>query len=332
MINQPTIPIGSLFLAPMEGITDESYRLVVEQSFGGWDFYGTDFLRVPAAGRYPRKYLLDHFGKTIYQSSLKDKTFYQILTSYNAFTEEILSDLNELSFDWIDLNLGCPSKTVCKNGGGSSLLRDLPRLTGLIKLIRKNVKGFFSVKVRIGYHDGNDFVELIKMLNDQGAQLITVHARTRDQMYKEPADWSYIKSAVEHSKVPIIGNGDLWNQTDIKKMFEQTGCHGVMLGRGAMKQPWIAQHYKNKTILNQQDIIQHIFIFFKAYIHEVQKRGIFERGLVKQLKSLSRFMFEDLIHGEILRREILLSHSSVEILEKIKTIAEKDELSQMHLS
>ena len=106
-------------------------------------------------------------------------------------------------------------------------------LRSLIKEIRATFKGRFTAKMRIGYHNTDTFLDAVRMLNDEGVEMITVHGRTRDMMYKEPARWEFIAEAVKVSQVPIIGNGDIWNTTDIDRMLKETGCHGVMAARGA---------------------------------------------------------------------------------------------------
>jgi tRNA-dihydrouridine synthase len=217
---------------------------------------------------------------------------FQILTSPNAHTEELVRQLQELSLPWLDLNIGCPSNTVCKNQGGSHLLKDLMTLKKIIKLIRTHFRGRFSCKVRIGYSNTDLFEELIKMLNDEGVELITVHARTREDLYKNPARWEFITQAVKFSQVPIIGNGDIWETHDISRMLETTGCHGVMIARGALKTPWMARDYKKKMLSPR---LEELKVFYTYYQTQLVSNGITQRGLLKQKKSLSRFIFDDII-------------------------------------
>jgi tRNA-dihydrouridine synthase len=162
-----SVPYGSLFFAPMEGITDEAFRKTILKLYPEWDYLATDFLRVPSAGKYPNKHLIRHFGKELIENSfVLDKTMFQILTSHKAFTLEMVKQIVELKFPWLDMNIGCPSNTVCKNRGGSFLLTDLPALKNLVRTIRQNFPGRFSCKIRIGYHDTNQFEDSIRMLND----------------------------------------------------------------------------------------------------------------------------------------------------------------------
>jgi tRNA-dihydrouridine synthase B len=312
----------SLFLAPMEGITDETFRKTILSLYPEWDYLACDFLRVPSAGRYPRKHLIKHLGKELfYNESVKQNTLFQILTSEKAYTKEMVDDLEDLKIPWVDLNLGCPSNTVCKNGGGSFLLQNLKAIENIISIIRKNFSGRFSVKIRTGFDHTNDFENIIKLLNDGGADMITVHGRTRTQMYKEPADWEFISKAVKISRVPIIGNGDIWCPEDIDRMINETGCFGVMMGRGALETPWIAKNYKsNKFVETDLEKYSNIKSFFKTYRENLLNEGISERGLLKQSKSVSRYMLSKTKDGEQLRRKLILSQTSNEFFQILDNI------------
>jgi tRNA-dihydrouridine synthase len=305
----------------MESITDEAYRKTVLKLYPEWDYLATDFLRVPSAGRYPLKHVIRHFGKDLSEIDwVKDKTLFQILTSHRAFTLDLVKDIEHLGYPWLDINLGCPSNTVTKNGGGSSLLLDLDALAPLIKNIRENFKGRLTAKVRTGFHDTSRFDDIIHLLNDAGVEMITVHGRTRDMMYKEPAQWEYIKRAVEISKVPIIGNGDVWGVDDIDRMLKETGCHGVMIARGALKAPWIAQDYRRGIKAMSEQKCERIKTFFTEYRALLEAENISVRGLLKQSKSVSRFMFEGIDNGEQIRRKLLLSQTVPDFFEVIQSL------------
>lgn len=316
------VPYGSLFFAPMEGITDEAFRKTILSLYPEWDYLATDFLRVPSAGKYPNKHLIKHFGKDLIQrSDILDKTMFQILTSHKAFTLEMVKQIEELKLPWLDMNIGCPSNTVCKNRGGSYLLTDLDSLRNLVRLIRQNFSGRFTCKIRIGYHDTNRFEDSIKMLNDEGVELITVHARTRDDMYKNPARWDFITRAVSISKVPIIGNGDVWKTEDINRMLTETGCHGVMVARGALKAPWIAQDYKRGYLTStREEVLKNMRQFLAEYRSNLEAENISPRGLLKQNKSVTRFMLEGLSESESMRRKLILSQSTDEFYSAVDSL------------
>jgi tRNA-dihydrouridine synthase len=316
------VPYGSLFFAPMEGITDEPFRKTILKMYPEWDVLATDFLRVPSAGHYPNKFVIRHFGKELMEFPwVVDKTMFQILTSHRAFTVDMVKQIEELQFPWLDMNIGCPSNTVCKNRGGSYLLTDLPSLRTLVKTIRQNFSGRFTCKIRIGYTDTNGFEDSIRMLNDEGVEMITVHGRTRDDMYKAPARWEFIKRAVELSQVPIIGNGDVWATTDINRMLKETGCHGVMIARGALKAPWIAQDYRRENFYpTNRETFDRIKDFFKEYRTVLESDNVTVRGLLKQSKSVVRFMVDGLENGEQIRRSLMLSQTVPEFYDVIEKL------------
>ncbi len=317
------VPYGSLFFAPMEGITDEAFRKTILKLYPEWDYLACDFLRVPSAGKYPNKHLIAHLGKDLIEIPwIVDKTQYQILTSHKAFTTEMVKQIDTLEIPWLDVNLGCPSPTVCKNGGGSFLLTDLVSLRTLMRSIRQNYRGRLTAKIRLGYNDTNGFEDSIRMLNDEGIEMITIHGRTREQMYKGIADWSFIEKAVRISQVPIVGNGDVWKPQDIDMMFKQTGCHGVMIARGALKSPWMAQDYR-KGFFEETSAERFIKIktFFEEYRMLLEAENISVRGLLKQSKSVSRFMLEDTEGGEPLRRRLILSQTVPEFFDIISSLA-----------
>lgn len=316
------VPYGSLIFAPMEGITDEAFRKTIQKLYPEWDYLATDFLRVPSAGKYPQKHLITHFGKELSLiNSIKEKTMFQILTSHRAFTIEMVKDVANLGYPWMDINLGCPSNTVTKNGGGSSLLLDLVTLRSLIKTIREHFPGRLTAKIRTGFHNTSSFEDSIKLLNDEGIEMITVHGRTRDMMYKVPAEWSYIEKAVKISQVPIVGNGDVWCAHDIDRMLNETGCHAVMVARGALKYPWMAQSYKQG--LKQETSTERLNktkAFFTEYRAQLVAENISDRGLIKQSKSVSRYMMDGIENGEVIRRKLLLSQTPPEFYDILMSI------------
>jgi tRNA-dihydrouridine synthase len=292
--------------APLEGITDECYRLMMFKLFPEWDTMSCDFLRVPNPSPYLKKHIIKHYGNSIYNTKeFKDKNIYQILTSPGAYTEKTVKDIEELGFEWLDLNLGCPSRKVCGHKGGSYLLSDLPALREIIKTIRKNYNHTFTCKIRVGYQDDSNFEDIIKLLSDEGVDAIKIHARTRVELYKGIANWDYVKRAVELTDTPIIGNGDIWSSDDIKRYFEYTGCHSVMLGRGALKTPWLARDYKSGVQETYLSRAQDIKKYYEAFYQAVMDFKPDESTRIKRIKSVSRYLFDDLPDGETYRKRVL---------------------------
>lgn len=310
------IPEGSLFLAPMEGITDDSYRQSIEEAFGGWDFYACDFLRVSTVSDYKDSHIINHYGeKTFHSPYLREKTYYQVLLSSESLIEKTLPRIENLGFEWLDINLGCPSQTVCKNQGGSYLLSDIKLLDSVLKRVRASFSKFLTAKIRVGYKDDKNFLNILSCLEGNGIQAITIHGRTKTDLYKGRASWDYIKQAVQFVDLPIIGNGDIWSVSDIERIFDETQCHGVMMARSALKSPWLAREYKNPS--SHFSLPKEIDLFLQTFQRKVmEEKNPPAPILLKILKGLSRYLFDDLRGGQTLKSQLLQSQSLGEYQEK----------------
>lgn len=307
----------SLIFAPMEGITDQGHRLAIAKLYPEWDYYYTDFLRASGSGKFPTRTIIDHIGKSVLEDpELMEKTVFQILATANSRTIELVEQISELNVKKIDLNLGCPSKTVNSHGGGSYLLDNPEQLKKVVGEIRNHFVGTFTVKMRIGYRDDQLFERNLKTLEDLGVESITLHARTRDQLYKGIADWDYIAKAVKLCQVPIIGNGDIWNVEDIDRVYEKTGCHGVMCARGALKTPWLARLYKRSQEVSvaltpdelleirRQEIVSYYYKLKEIYLDFYQGEDGPQK-MLKRFKSLCRYIFDDFPQGDKIKSYFL---------------------------
>lgn len=315
----------------MEGVTDEAYRLAMFQVFPEWDRHFTDFLRIPTNGYFKEKKIIEHFGNTVYHNpKLKKKTSFQILTTPFAQTRFFLEQIKELEIDHLDLNLGCPSKVVNSHFGGAYLLSDMDHLKKVTELIRDNFSKTFTVKIRAGYRDDTKFKESLKLFESIGVDGITIHGRTRDQLYKGRANWEYMKIATETVNTPIIANGDIWTLQDIFKIFKYSNCHSVMLARTALKTPWIAKIYKKaveeNTIFNEEELLRMRKKYIKKYFfglkNEYEKNGSDNHRILGRFKSTSRNIFDDLDESIDLpyKRKFLRSKSLNEFLDHVLKI------------
>ncbi|MCK5074069.1 MAG: tRNA-dihydrouridine synthase family protein [Bacteriovoracaceae bacterium] len=308
-----TTPVPhSIIFAPMEGITDTIYRETIMKHDPAWDYYSAEFFRIPTVGNVKSGLIINHIGKNILEKqALLNKTIFQILATPRTQNENSSKIINELNLPWLDLNFGCPSRQVNRHGGGAKLLDSPLEIKKIVMQIRKHYNGFLSAKIRIGMNDDRNFLQILQILEDEGVELITIHARTRKQMYQEQADWSYIKNAVDKSSLPIVGNGDIKTLTDIEKIFSKTNCHSIMIGRGALKSPWIADQYKNRTKYNISE--EGLFLFQKLFVaYSLQSSSSKARA---RLKQHAHYIFEN---SPETRQQILRSQSLVEI-EKIIT-------------
>jgi len=319
MINPMPYSQGSLLFAPMEGVTDETYRLTVKDLSPEWDYYHTDFLRVPTQGHYQDSRYAEHIGLRVLENQkVLSKTGYQILTTARAQTKASVEAISKLPIKHLDLNLGCPSKKVNAHKGGAYLLEDLLELEKILKVIRSNFEHHFSVKIRIGYKNTENFDEMIETIQNCGVDSLIIHGRTREQLYKGTADWSFIKRAVERLAIPVIGNGDIWTPEDIEAMFDITGCYAVMMGRGALKTPWLASLYKDYgTNINEATLLEERRNRIPDYFNALETNykectPATEEFILGRFKSFSRYLFEDFDKAEELRSRFLRSQNLAE--------------------
>ena len=221
-------------LAPMAGVTDTVFRRFIK-NLGGCGLIMTEFTSADGVLRDLRvrgRYL--HFYEDEHPISA------QLFGSSPTVLADAARLVEDLGFDLVDLNLGCPAKKVVKCNGGSGLLRDLPLIRQIFEAVRAAVKIPFTVKFRAGWNDDEIVcVELAHIAESCGLGAVALHARTREQGYSGNARWEWIASVKQAVKIPVIGNGDIRSPEDACVIVAQTGCDAVMIGRMAPANPWI---------------------------------------------------------------------------------------------
>ena len=222
-------------LAPMAGVTDTVFRRFI-RNLGGCGLIMTEFTSADGVLRKKdqkaKRYL--HFYEDEHPISA------QLFGSDPKVMAEAARMVEDLGFDLVDLNLGCPAKKVVKCNGGSGLLRDLPAIGRIFESVRAAVKIPFTVKFRAGWNDEEIVcVELARMAESCGLAAVALHARTREQGYSGQARWEWIAAIKDAVNIPVIGNGDIRTPEDACAMVTQTGCDAVMIGRTAPSNPWI---------------------------------------------------------------------------------------------
>src|SRR5271166_6514532 len=235
-----TLKIGNVkispatVLAPMAGVTDTVFRRFIK-NLGGCGLIMTEFTSADGLLRDQRvrgRYL--HFYEDEHPVSA------QLFGSSPSVLADAARLVEDVGFDLVDLNLGCPAKKVVKCNGGSGLLRDLPLIRQIFEAVRAAVKIPFTVKFRAGWNDDEIVcVELARMAESCGLGAVALHARTREQGYSGNARWEWIASVKQAVRIPVIGNGDIRSPEDASAMVAQTGCDAVMIGRMAPANPWI---------------------------------------------------------------------------------------------
>jgi len=242
-LNIGNIQLGEhpLFLAPMEDITDPSFRTICKMN--GADFMFTEFISSDGLIREGQKSVkkLDIYAP----ERPMGIQLYGHLTGPMTEAAVIAEEANP---ETIDINFGCPVKKIANRGAGAGMLRNIPLMIEMTSAIVNAVKLPVTVKTRLGWDDDNkNIVEVAEMLQDTGIAALTIHGRTRAQFYKGQADWTLIGEVKKNPrmKIPIIGNGDIDGPVKAKEMLDRFSVDGIMIGRASVGRPWIFSHIKN---------------------------------------------------------------------------------------
>ncbi len=220
-------------LAPMQDVTDRAFMKTIA-IYGAPDYYVTEYFRVHTHSDL-EKHILEAIlhnetGRPIYAQLLGDDPVRMALTA---------GRLQSYPIAGIDLNLGCPAPKVYKKHAGGGLLRDVGAVDRLLGYLREACPGPFTVKMRIGFEDDADFETFLHLVNKHAVDLLTVHARTVREMYWGEVRYGRIRDAVQAVSCPVMANGNISSAAKALQVLQQTGCHGVMVGRAAIRNPWI---------------------------------------------------------------------------------------------
>jgi len=310
-----------LFLAPMEDITDPSFRYVCKM-FGA-DFMYTEFISSDGLIRDGRKSVkkLDLFD---YERPIGIQLYGHIIDSMVVAAHRA----SEAGPDLIDLNFGCPVRKIATRGAGAGMLQNIPLMIEMTSAIVRAVKIPVTVKTRLGWDENSKvIVELAEQLQDTGIAGLTIHGRTRSQMYRGEADWTLIGEVKNNPrmKIPIIGNGDINGPEKAKLMFDRYGVDAIMIGRATFGRPWIfreIRHYLDTgEILPEPDVSEKADLALlhleKSLEHKEGKSAILEMR-----RHLSNY-FRGLPHFRDTRLRLLTSLDVDEIRGIIEEIREK---------
>jgi len=298
-------------LAPMAGITDTVFRRFIKR-LGGCGLIMTEFVS----------------SEGILRQNLRSQRYLHYTEEERPITAQIfgaepdrLADaarmIEDLGFDLVDLNLGCPAKKVVKCGG-SGLLRELPLLGNIFQRIRAAVTIPFTIKIRAGWSEEEIVaVEVARRAEDAGVEAVAVHPRTRLQGFSGRANWGIIRDVKQAVRIPVIGNGDVFTPRDAQALFEETACDAVMIGRAAATNPWIFRQMEEhsrtgaSTEATEADRYQLIRTYYQMLAEEETP------GAIGKMKQFASWFTHGVRNGAELRRSVQSAREVREVLERV---------------
>lgn len=305
----------SLVLAPMEGVTDVTFRRLIRQ-IGGCGMTFTEF--IPArdlSRRGARALLMAQF----------DPDDHPITIQVFGNDPELLADgarvAEELGADAVDLNMGCPSKRVCAHSGGSALMKDPVLVQRIVAEIRSAVDLPFTVKMRAGWDPDNENApELARICEGEGAEALAVHWRTRSELYGGLRRHDVIAAVKDAVSVPVLANGDIVDADTAHEVLTQTGVDGLMIGRGAIKNPWVfreigaAMRGESPPVVDEVEKKRVLL----AYFEDIRLRFHTDTGALGRFKKISRYFMDGVRDGAGLKLKVLRSQTPDEAITAIE--------------
>src|SRR5215469_4736270 len=304
-------------LAPMAGVTDTVFRRLIRAQ-GGCGLLMTEFTSSHGVVASARATKPTRSFRYLYFDPDEHPISAQLFGADPAIMADAARYCQDLGFDIVDINFGCPVKKVVTCNGGSGLLRDLPLVERILRSVRSAISIPLTMKFRAGWNDRDLVaVRMARLAEDCGLQAIALHPRTREQGYSGNADWSRIAEVKDAVKIPVIGNGDINTPEDAVRMVDETNCDAVMIGRAASSNPWIFRQIQQYlgTGRYDQPTQQDRYQMMRQYYAMLLERD--EKDTAGKMKQFATYFTHGVRHGAELRARIYHAHAPAAILELV---------------
>ena len=306
------IPVyGDAILSPMDGYSDQPFRSLCREMGSAMSY--TEFVKVED--------ILDRRDYVAEKLSFREEERPLVIQVYGDDPQKILEGAlvaQERRPDIIDVNMGCPAKTISARGAGVGLMRTPDKIDEIFKLLSRNLDVPVTGKMRLGWDEDNrNYLEVARIVQDNGGRLLAVHGRTKAQGYGGEADWNAIAEVVDALEIPVIGNGDVNTAADVEKMKRHTGCAAVMIGRAAMSNPWIFMGLEREDVpvpLVRETLLRHLALNLEFYGPA--------RGLVLFRKFAARYLAPFKLPREVRQRLLTAEEAGafIDILHEIVAV------------
>ena len=305
----------------MAGVTDTVFRRFI-RNLGGCGLIMTEFTSSHGVLRSVQG---EQRGRRSFRYLYYEPDEHPIAAQLFGSDPEVMADaarvVEDHGFDTVDLNFGCPVKKVVKCNGGSGLLRDLPLVEKILRKVRAAVKIPFTCKFRSGWNEKEIVaVPMARLAEDCGLQAVALHGRTREQGYAGEADWDLIAEVKQAVRIPVIGNGDVSKPEDALRMFRQTGCDGVMIGRAASSNPWIFRQIEQYVHTGRYDqpTEQNRYEMIRDYYGALMENPDNVAGDVcGKMKQFASYFTRGVRNGSELRQEIYRAKTPDQVCAKV---------------
>ena len=298
-------------LAPLEGVSHPLFRELIAQK-GGAGIVCTEFVRI-GTNALAEKHLAKHVIKTTTGTPLS----VQVMGTHVETMADAAMMVARAGADVVDINLGCPSPRVVSKGAGAAMLKNPQLCYEVLCAMRARVPGLQSAKIRAGFDEAGHVVDIARAIEAAGVDFLVVHPRRRADFYNGIADWRIIRTLKEELQIPVVGNGDCWYAADVQRMRDETGCDAVMMGRPALRNPWIfrqaAELAAGETPFSPTgaDVVAWLQLVHDRYCEEFD---FLPRGPIGKIKELLTYIGRAVRDDGVFRKTVLRLQKLDEIM------------------